>query len=74
MQPFIIKTPSGRFYVKPAGTPGHEIYSVVIDGEEITMEKDDDGYLRAQGATSKGHRLHISLLNMIADYIKHATD
>ncbi len=74
MQPFMIKTPSGRFYVKPAGTPNHEKYSVDIDGEEITMEKDDDGYLRAPGATSNGHRLHMGLLNMIADYIANETD
>ncbi|MBV7530558.1 hypothetical protein [Chitinophaga sp. sic0106] len=69
MQPFMIKTPFGRFYVKPAGTPDHERFAVDVNGEEIMLEMDDDGYMRAPGATDAGHRLNMGLLNKIADEI-----
>lgn len=65
----MIKTPSGRFYVKPAGANNHERFVVDVNGEEVLLEKDDDGYMRAPGATINGHRLNMGLLNMIADGI-----
>lgn len=65
----MIKTPSGRFYVKPAGTNNHERFVVDVNGEEVLLEKDDDGYMRAPGATFAGHRLNMGLLNTIADSI-----
>jgi hypothetical protein len=66
MHAFMIKTPGGRFYVKPSST---ERFMVDVNGEEVVMEKDEDGYVRAPGATRLGHRLNMGLLNMIADEI-----
>lgn len=37
------------------------------------MEKDDEGYVRGPGATERGHRLNMRLLNSIADEISHYT-
>ena len=70
MYAFMIKTPGGRFYVKRE-TTGR--FLVDVDGEEIIMEKDDDGYVRGPGATERGHRLNMGLLNSIADEISHYT-
>jgi len=66
MNAFMIKTSGGRFYVKPYSA---ERFLVDVDGEEIVMEKDEDGYVRAPGATDNGHRLNMGLLNHIADQI-----
>ena len=33
------------------------------------MEKDEDGFVRAPGATANGHRLNMGLLNSIAEPI-----
>ncbi|MFY0256071.1 hypothetical protein ACDQ55_19200 [Chitinophaga sp. 30R24] len=66
MEAFMIKTSCGRFYVRPHSA---ERFSVDIDGEEVIMEKDDDGFVRAPGATDNGHRLNMCLLNTIADEI-----
>ncbi|HEY9261017.1 hypothetical protein [Chitinophaga sp.] len=66
MNAFMIKTSGGRFYVKPSSA---ERFLVDVDGEEIILEKDEDGYVRAPGATDHGHRLNMGLLNSIADQI-----
>ncbi|HEY8956424.1 hypothetical protein [Chitinophaga sp.] len=66
MNAFMIKTSGGRFYVRPASP---ERFLVDIDGEEVMMEKDEDGYVRAPGATDNGRRLNMGLLNNIADEI-----
>ncbi|NIG54584.1 hypothetical protein [Chitinophaga sp. Cy-1792] len=73
MQPFTIQTPSGTFPVKSAGSAADDRFIVDVFGEQVLLEKDDDGYLRASGATFAGHRLDMGLLNMIADYIGKAT-
>lgn len=44
-------------------------FLVDINGEEIMMEKDEDGFVRAPGATDNGHRLNMGLLNSIAEQI-----
>lgn len=66
MNAFMIKTSGGRFYVRPFSA---ERFLVDVDGEDIMMEKDEDGYVRAPGATESGHRLNMRLLNSIADQI-----
>lgn len=66
MNAFMIKTSGGRFYVRPASP---DRFLVDVDGEEVIMEKDEDGYVRAPGATGNGHRLNMGLLNNIADEI-----
>lgn len=70
MNAFMIKTTGGRFYVRPC-TP--ERFLVDVDGEEVAMEKDEDGYVRAPGATDSGHRLDMQLLNSIAEQIARQT-
>ncbi len=66
MNAFMIKISGGRFYVKPSSP---ERFLVDVDGEEVMMEKDEDGYVRAPGATDNGRRLNMGLLNNIADEI-----
>ncbi|SEW57373.1 hypothetical protein [Chitinophaga arvensicola] len=66
MNAFMIKTTGGRFYVKPSSA---ERFLVDVNGEEVMMEKDEDGFVRAPGATDNGHRLDMRLLNSIADQI-----
>lgn len=66
MNAFMIKTSGGRFYVRPHATGR---FLVDINGEEIMMEKDEDGFVRAPGATGNGRRLNMRLLNSIADQI-----
>ncbi|CAL1517857.1 hypothetical protein [Chitinophaga sp. MM2321] len=66
MNAFMINTAGGRFYIRPDSA---ERFTVDVNGEEVVMEKDDDGYVRAPGATGAGHRLNMGLLNMIADEI-----
>jgi hypothetical protein len=66
MNAFMIKTSGGRFYVRPYSTGR---FLLDINGEEIMMEKDEDGFVRAPGATDNGHRLNMGLLNSIAEQI-----
>jgi hypothetical protein len=70
MNTFMIKTPGGRFYVWPYSA---ERFLVDINGEEVILETDEDGHVRAPGATGKGHRLNMGLLNGIADQIEEQT-
>ncbi|PSL45495.1 hypothetical protein CLV51_104199 [Chitinophaga niastensis] len=70
MNAFMIKTPGGRFYVWPYST---ERFMVDVNGEEVMMEKDEDGHVRAPGATGTGHRLNMRLLTSIADQIEAQT-
>ncbi|MBO9729926.1 MAG: hypothetical protein J7623_14910 [Chitinophaga sp.] len=70
MNTFMIKTSGGRFYVKASSA---ERFLVDVNGEEIMMEKDEDGYVRAPGATDNGHRFEMGLLNSIADQISQQT-
>jgi hypothetical protein len=66
MNAFMIKTSGGRFYVRPYSA---KRFLIDINGEEVMMEKDEDGFVRAPGATGNGHRLNMGLLNSIADQI-----
>ncbi|MCW3466581.1 hypothetical protein [Chitinophaga nivalis] len=66
MNAFMIKTSGGRFYVKAWSA---DRFLVDVNGEEVILEKDEDGYVRAPGATLAGHRLNMQLLNHIAAQI-----
>ncbi|GEP91732.1 hypothetical protein SAMN05660909_03826 [Chitinophaga terrae (ex Kim and Jung 2007)] len=63
MDAFMIKIPGGRFYVHPWSL---DRFAVNVDGEEVVLETDEDGYVRAPGATWKGGRFSMGLLNNIA--------
>ncbi|RFS26829.1 hypothetical protein DVR12_03320 [Chitinophaga silvatica] len=67
MKVFMIKIAGLRFYVHP--WPVNR-FAVIIDGEEVVLETDEDGFVRAALNSVSTFRHNMQLLNKIASAIE----